>query len=86
VRADAAPEVALHRFFTTLRTPYKVYEAEDPEGLAKAVAEVGRQQNFPLDFVEQFPRADYSRVFVAIAAVACALLIGGRAVLLREWA
>jgi mxaC protein len=86
VRADAAPEVALHRFFTTLRTPYQVYEAEDPEGLAKAVAEVGRQQNFPLDFVEQFPRADYSRVFVAIAAVACALLIGGRAVLLREWA
>lgn len=86
VRADAAPEVALHRFFETLPTPYQVYEAEDPEGLAKAVADVGRQQNFPLDFVEQLPRADFSRVFVMIAAAACALLIGGRAVLLREWA
>ncbi|HVY80993.1 MAG TPA: vWA domain-containing protein [Steroidobacteraceae bacterium] len=85
-RADAAPEVALHRFFLTLRTPYQVYEAEDPEGLAKAVADVGRQQNFPLDYVEQFPRADYSRTFVMIAALASALLIAGRVALLREWA
>jgi mxaC protein len=77
--------VALHRFFKTLRTPYQVYEAEVREDLAKAVADVGRQQNFPLDFVEQFPRADYSRVFVAIAAAACALLLAGRAVLLRDW-
>ncbi|HEU4626238.1 MAG TPA: vWA domain-containing protein [Steroidobacteraceae bacterium] len=84
-RADAAPEVALHRFFLTLPTPYQVYEAEDPEGLAKAVADVGRQQNFPLDYVEQFPRADYSRTLVMVAALACALLIAGRVVLLREW-
>ena len=83
--SDAAPEVALHRFFQTLRTPYQVYEAEVQEDLAKAVADVGRQQNFPLDFVEQFPRADYSRVFVAMAAAACALLLAGRAVLLRSW-
>jgi mxaC protein len=82
---EAAPEVALHRFFQTLRTPYQVYEAEVKEDLAKAVADVGRQQNFPLDFVEQFPRADYSRVFVAIAALACAMLLAGRLLLLRSW-
>ncbi len=58
---ERAPEVAMHRFFKTLRTPYQVYEAEDPESLAKAVADVGRQQNFPLDYVEQLPRADFSR-------------------------
>jgi hypothetical protein len=46
---------------------------------------VGRQQNFPLDFVEQVPRADYSRLFVALAAVACGLLLAGRALLLRSW-
>ena len=76
--ATRAPEVALHRFFQTLRTPYQVYEAEVPEDLAKAVADVGRQQNFPLDFVEQFPRADYSRSFVTLAAFACAMLLAGR--------
>jgi mxaC protein len=58
--ADRAPEVSLHRFFSSLGTPYRVYEAEDPQGLAKAVADVGREQNLPLDYVEQFPRADYS--------------------------
>lgn len=84
--SDAAPEVALHRFFKTLRTPYQVYEAEVREDLARAVADVGRQQNFPLDFVEQLPRADYSRWFVALAALACALLLAGRAAFLRGWA
>ena len=56
------------------------------EDLAKAVAEVGRQQNFPLDFVEQIPRADYSRLFVTLAAAACALLLAGRVLLVRDWA
>jgi mxaC protein len=84
--SDTAPEVALHRFFRTLRTPYQVYEAEVREDLAKAVADVGRQQNFPLDFVEQLPRADYSRRLVALAALACALLLAGRAAFLRGWA
>lgn len=84
--SDAAPEVALHRFFQTLRTPYQVYEAEVKEDLAKAVADVGRQQNFPLDFIEQLPRADYSHIFVALAALGCALLLAGRVLLLRDWA
>jgi mxaC protein len=83
--ADSAPEVALHRFFLTLRTPYRLYEAEVREDLAKAVADVGRQQNLPLDYIEQFPRADYSRNFVVVAALACALLLMGRALLLRSW-
>ena len=53
----------------TLRTPYQVYEAEAREDLARAVADVGRQQNFPLDYVEQVPRAEYSRGFIAVAGV-----------------
>lgn len=84
--AERAPEVALHRFFKTLHTPYQVYEAEDPEQLAKAVADVGRQQNLPLEYVEQLPRADFSRIFISVAAMACAMLLAGRALLLRRWA
>jgi mxaC protein len=84
--ADRAPEVSLHRFFSSLSTPYRVYEAEDPQSLAKAVADVGRQQNLPLDYLEQFPRADYSRNFILLAVLACALLLAGRAVLVRSWA
>ena len=83
--SDAAPEVALNRFFKTLSTPYRVYEAEVQEDLAKAVADVGRQQSLPLEFVEQVPRADYSRTFIALAAAACGLLLAGQALILRSW-
>lgn len=84
--SDALEEVALHRFFGHLPTPYHLYQASTPEDLAAAVADVGRQQNFPLDFLERVPRRDYSRHFLAAAALCCALLIGYRAMQLRRWA
>jgi mxaC protein len=80
-----APEIALHDFFQTLRTPYRVYQAEVPDDLAKAVADVGRQQNFPLDFLEQVPRQDFSRRFIAAAAICCLLLLLGRSLAMRSW-
>jgi mxaC protein len=83
---ENAPEMALHNFFQTLRTPYRAYQAEVPEDLEKAVADVGRQQNFPLDFLEEVPRQDYSRRFVATAAICCLLLLLGRSLALRSWA
>jgi len=82
---EAVPEIALHRFFQALATPYQAYQAEVPEDLAKAVADVGKQQNLPLDFVERIPREDYSRHFVAVAALACLMLLAYRSVLLRSW-
>lgn len=83
---ENAPEIALHTFFQTLRTPYRAYQAEVPEDLQKAVADVGRQQNFPLDFLEEVPRQDYSRRFIAAAAICCLLLLLGRSLALRSWA
>jgi mxaC protein len=80
-----APEMALHTFFQSLRTPYRAYQAEAPEDLAKAVADVGRQQNFPLDFLEEVPRQDFSRRFIAVAAICCLLLLIGRSLALRSW-
>jgi mxaC protein len=85
-KRENTAEVSLHRFFQTLRTPYHVYETEVPEDLARAVADVGRQQNYPLDFVEQVPRIDFSRSFAALAAFACLLLLGYRMMLQRSWA
>lgn len=84
-RWDNAPELALHRFFKSLQTPYRAYQAEEPEDLSRAVADVGRQQNLPLDFLEQIPRQDYSRHFIALAAFSCALLLLYRSMLLRSW-
>jgi mxaC protein len=84
-RWDNAPEISLHRFFQTLPTPYRAYQAEAPEDLSRAVADVGRQQNLPLDFLEQVPRQDYSRYCIAFAAFSCAMLLLYRSMLLRSW-
>lgn len=84
-RWDNAPEISLHRFFQTLPTPYRAYQAEAPEDLSRAVADVGRQQNLPLDFLEQVPRQDYSRYGIAFAAFSCAMLLLYRSMLLRSW-
>jgi mxaC protein len=80
-----APEIALHRFFQTLHTPYRAYQAEVPEDLAQAVADVGREQNSPLDFSELVPRVSYTRYFLGAAAFSCLMLLSYRALLLRSW-
>jgi mxaC protein len=82
---EAVPEIALHRFFQTLPGTYRAYEAEDPDGLARAVADVARQQNFPLDFLEEIPRRDDTRAALALAVAACALMLALRAVTLGAW-
>jgi mxaC protein len=80
------PEIALHRFFQTLPGAYRAYEAEDPDGLARAVADVGRTQNFPLDYLEPVPRRDFTRVALAAALLCAALLLALRACVIEAWA
>jgi mxaC protein len=84
-RTDMAPEIALHRFFQQLRTPYRAYQAEVEEDFARAVAEVGKQQNLPLDYIEQIPRRDYTPHLLGIAAMSCFVLLVYRALQLRSW-
>jgi len=82
----SSPELALHRFFVSLATPYRAYQAEEPAQLAQAIADVGRQQNLPFDYAEQVPREDHSRTLLALAAGCCLLLLALRALQLRSWA
>ena len=81
--AEAVPEIALHRFFQGLPVPYKAYEAEDQDGISRAVADVGRRQNFPLDYEERVPRVDYTRFFLVLAAACAAVVLALRAVTLE---
>jgi mxaC protein len=82
---DSMSEIVLHRFFQTLPTPYRAYQAQTPEDLAQAITEVGKQQNFPLDFLEQIPRQAYGRHCLAFAAICCLLLLIYRSMQLRSW-
>jgi mxaC protein len=84
-QADAVAEIAMHRFFQSLKTPYHGYQASEPKDLVQAVADVGRQQNLPLDYLERIPRKDYERVFFGLGAFSCLVLLAFGAVRLRSW-
>ena len=85
-RSDAMAEFVLHRFFQTLRTPYRAYQARNAGRSRAGHRRSRKQQNFPLDFLERIPRQDYSRHCLAAAALCCLLLLVYRAMQLRSWA
>ncbi|GLU32658.1 vWA domain-containing protein [Trinickia caryophylli] len=86
VRAgDASPEADLHRFFLTLHTPYRLFEARDANTMSAAMSEINRQQRFPITFVERLPRQDRSPWCFAVALACCAALVAVRMVQVRGW-
>jgi mxaC protein len=82
---ESVAEVAMHRFFQSLGTPYHAYQASEPKDLVQAVADVGRQQNLPLDYLELVPRKDYDRFCFGLGAFACLMMLAFNAVQLRSW-
>ncbi len=71
---EAIPERALNHFFNSLKTPYRVYEAQDGEALQKAIADLGRLESAPLQLRVLQAGADLRRWPLALSAAAAALL------------
>ena len=83
---DTVPEHFLHKFFSGLGTPYRAYEAENPETLQKAIDDVNRIERLPIQFTEVLPRRDLSQKCYG-AALGCALLLlAFKFVEVRRWA
>ena len=82
---ESTEELALHRFFQTLETPYRLFQTDDAQAMSQAIAEIDRQQNFPLSFHERVPRRDFSGACFALALAACAGLLAVQALQLRDW-
>jgi mxaC protein len=83
--SEAVPEVALNRFFQALKTPYRAYQSEVPEDLARAIADVGAQQNLPLEYYEPIPRRNFAKPLLDLSAACCAALLAMSAALLKAW-
>jgi mxaC protein len=83
---DAAPELFLHRFFQSLQVPYRAYEADNPEALAKAIADVNRLENLPITYLDTVPRRDLSAWAYGAALLAVLLLLAAHLVEIRRWA
>jgi mxaC protein len=83
--ANASEELALHRFFSTLPTPYHLYQAEDSTAMDRALEDIGGQQNLPLAYFERVQRRDFSSACFGIAALACGALLLYEFFRLRTW-
>ena len=84
--ADVVPELLLHRFVSTLETPYRAYEAGDSQALKQAIADVGRLEKLPIAYQDLVPRRDLAPWAYGLALAAVLLLLAARAVEIRQWA
>ena len=83
--ADTAPEYFLHQFFKSMGAPYRVYEAESPESLQRAMADVSRLETLPITYLDTIPKRDLSPWCYGVALLLVLLLLGAKMLELRAW-
>lgn len=82
---DAAPEYQLHSFFQDLGTPYRLYEADNPQALAAAIGDVSRLQNLPLRYLQAQARSELAPWCDALALSCALLLLLARSLEIERW-
>jgi mxaC protein len=82
---DAIPERALHRFFRSLKTPYRAYQAEDADALQRSIADLGRLERAPLQLRVLQAGSDLRGWPLAIALAAALVLVAARLWTIRPW-
>lgn len=65
--ADTVPEIFLHRYFKSLPTPYRAYEAGTPKALQQAIADIDRLENLPITYTDAVPRRDLAPFCLGLA-------------------
>ena len=83
---DSIPEYSLNRFFQTLGTPYRAYEAEDSGALQSAIDDVNRLENLPITYLDSVPRLELAQACFGAALAAVLLLLAANAMEVRRWA
>lgn len=72
--AESVPEHFLHKFFQSTGAAYRAYEAENPDSMQRAIADIARLENRPLRYVETVPRVELDRLCYLIGLSAAGLL------------
>jgi mxaC protein len=72
---DQNVEVLMHRFFTSLPTPYRVFEAENQASMGRAIEAVSQQQMLPITYQQRLPGVDHASLCFLIGGFACATLL-----------
>jgi mxaC protein len=84
--ADTVPEYLLHRFFASMGTPYRAYEASNTDALQQAIEAVSRLENLPITYLDTLPRRDLAPLCFGAALAAVLLLLAASLLEIRRWA
>jgi mxaC protein len=72
---QALPERHLNIFLRDLGAPYRAFEAENPQAVAEAIAEIDRLERRPITYVERVPQRDLAVYAYGLAAFCLSLLV-----------
>jgi len=75
---QSMPERHLDLFFKSLGVPYRAFEATSAEEVARAIEEVGREQQQPLRYMEPLPRVELRPWALALACLCLLALIAAK--------
>lgn len=82
---STTPEYFLHEYFQNLGIRYQAYEADNPEALRHAIAEVEKLQNDPLRYQQKLPRKDLSTSCYIAALVLLIPVLISRSMEIDRW-
>jgi mxaC protein len=68
------PQIELYEYFSTFRSPFKAYEAEDPKSLETAIKDISLKEKKPIAYSERIPGKSYSLPLL-LAALFLSLLL-----------
>jgi mxaC protein len=83
---DSVPELVLNRFFESLQTPYRAYEAGDAQALRRAIEDVNRLERLPVLYDELMPRRELAPWLHGLALACVLVLLAARLAQVRRWA
>jgi mxaC protein len=75
---QAMPERHLDKFFKSLGITYRAFEAENPEAVAAAIAEIGKLERSPITYLERIPHEDLKARAFGVALAALLVLLAAK--------
>jgi mxaC protein len=79
------PEQSLHDYFSKLGLPYRPYDAEQTDAIQRAIDDLSRLEQQPIQYTERLPRRDGTGPAAALALTALFAWLGIRMLATRRW-
>ncbi len=82
---NAPTAIALDRFFASLKTKYKAYEADNPAALQSAIQDIDSREKNAIQYTVTIAGRDYARDFIVLGLVLGVLLLIVKNLRVHSW-